>query len=239
MFDVFVQETMSKQEATALRSEMEAYGGINRIPSAWQKGLVFTNLGFEWDARTSSYRSTGTGELLTVGPHRVNKKMKVYAQITRGRRGDVINIYIEGSRYNWYYFNYSDHVLQVISSDQGFNEALEKIKAGKRRKGKFQYALSTMRKKNIFVTEFEDYGGADDEEDVQETEAATGLDDAAGEGYDGYDGYEDWTDEGEDTEEGEEESAGEDGVEEDDTLEEDVYSDEDDDYWDEDDTEEE
>ncbi|MDE6106883.1 MAG: hypothetical protein K2F84_07285, partial [Bacteroidales bacterium] len=239
MFDVFVQETMSKQEATALRSEVEAYGGINRIPAAWQKGLVFTNLGFEWDARTSSYRSTGTGELLTVGPHRVNKKMKVYAQITRGRRGDVINIYIEGSRYNWYYFNYSDHVLQVLSSDQGFNEALEKIKAGKRRKGKFQYALSTMRKKNIFVTEFEDYGGADDEEDVQETEAATGLDDAAGEGYDGYDGYEDWTDEGEDTEEGEEEPAGEDGVEEDDTLEEDVYSDEDDDYWDEDDTEEE
>ncbi|MDE7091136.1 MAG: hypothetical protein K2O53_05365, partial [Bacteroidales bacterium] len=35
MFDVFVQETMSKQEATALRNEVEAYGGINRLPAAW------------------------------------------------------------------------------------------------------------------------------------------------------------------------------------------------------------
>lgn len=238
MFDVFVQETMSKQEATALRNEVEAYGGINRIPAAWQKGLVFTNLGFEWDARTSSYRSTGTGELLTVGPNRINKKMKVYAQITRGRRGDVINIYIEGSRYNWYYFNYSDHTLQVLSSDQGFNEALEKIKAGKRRKGKFQYTLSTMRKKNIFVTEFEDYGGAYEEEAVPETEAETGLDDAAGADYDGYEGYEDWTDDGEE-EEGTEEPGGEEGEDEYESSEENVYSDEDDDYyWEDDDVEE-
>lgn len=240
MFDVFVQETMSKQEATALRNEVQAYGGISRIPAAWQKGLVFSNLGFEWDPRTSSYRSTGTGELLTVGPHRINKKMKIYAQITRGRRGDVLNIYIEGSRYNWYYFNYADHVLQVISSDQGFNEAIDKLKPGKRRKGKFQYTLSTMRKKNIFVTEFEDYGGAY-EEDVPETEAETGLDDAAGEDYDGYGGYEDWTDDGEE-EEGADEPAGEEGEEGEDeyeSSEENVYSDEDDYYWDEDDTEEE
>ncbi|MDE5743697.1 MAG: hypothetical protein K2H62_05015, partial [Bacteroidales bacterium] len=223
--------------ATALRNEVEAYGGINRIPAAWQKGLVFSNIGFEWDPRTSSYRSTGTGELLTVGPNRINKKMKVYAQITRGRRGDVINIYIEGSRYNWYYFNYSDHILQVLSSDQAFNEAIDKVKPGKRRKGKFQYTLSTMRKKNIFVTEFEDYDGADEaEEEVAET--ATGLDDAAGADYDGYDGYEDWTDdEGEDTEA--EEPAGDDGAEEEASTEEDVYSDEDDDYWDEDEAEEE
>lgn len=239
MFDVFVQETMSKQEATALRSEVQAYGGISRIPAAWQKGLVFSNLGFEWDARTSSYRSTGTGELLTVGPNRINKKMKIYAQITRGRRGDVVNIYIEGSRYNWYYFNYADHVLQVISSDQSFNEAIDKLKPGKRRKGKFQYTLSTMRKKNIFVTEFEDYGGAY-EEDVPETEAETGLDDDAGEDYDGYGGYEDWTDEGEEEEEeGTEEPAGEEGEDEYESSEENVYSDEDDYYWDDDDTEEE
>ena len=231
MFDVFIQETMSKQEAQAMRNELQAYGGINRIPSAWQKGLVFTNLGFEWDPRTSSYRSTGTGELLTVGPHRIDKKMKVYAQISRGRRGDVINIYIEGSRYNWYYFNYADHILQVLSSDKDFNDAIEKIKPGKRRKGKFQYTLSTMRKKNIFVAEFEDYGGGYDEPDVAADETETGLDEAAGGDYDGYSGYEDWTDEGDDTEEteeGAEVSAGEDAAE---SSEEDVDPDEDEGYW--------
>lgn len=194
MFDVFLQESLSPQEAKAVRNELQTYGSLTHIPSEWQKGLVFSNLGFEWDPMSSSYRSTGSGELLLVGSHWINKKMKVYAQISRGRRGDVLNIYIEGSRYNWYYFNYADRKMQVLSSDQGFNEAVDKLKASKRRKGRFEFMLSTMRKKNIFVAEFEDAGGAYDEvEETEETQAEGALDETAGESYEGYDGYEDWS----------------------------------------------
>ncbi len=194
MFDVFLQETMSPQAAEAVRNEVQTYGSLTHIPSEWQKGLVFSNLGFEWDPMSSSYRSTGSGELLQVGPHWVNKKMKVYAQISRGRRGDVLNIYIEGSRYNWYYFNYADRKMQVLSSDQAFNEAVDKLKASKRRKGRFEFMLSTMRKKNIFVAEFEDAGGAYEEAEAsEETQVEGALDETAGESYDGYDGYEDWS----------------------------------------------
>lgn len=250
MFDVFLQETMTPQEAEAVRNEVQTYGSVNRIPSEWQKGLVFSNLGFEWDPMSSSYRSTGSGELLLVGSHWVNKKMKVYARISRGRRGDVLDIYIEGSRYNWYYFNYADRKMQVLSSDQGFNEAVDKLKASKRRKGRFEFMLSTMRKKNIFVAEFEDAGLYDEPETP--TSAEGGLDETAGETYDGYDGYEDWTDEGDWEEaEGAEEAATTDGTAEEDgtgaeapeeetdevSAEDDGYSDEeypDDEYWEED-----
>ncbi|MDE7150508.1 MAG: hypothetical protein K2O01_08975, partial [Bacteroidales bacterium] len=169
--------------------------------------LVFSNLCFEWDPTRAAYRSTGAGELLLVGPHWVNKKMKVYAQISRGRRGDVLNIYIEGSRYNWYYFNYADRKMQVLSSDQGFNEAIDKLKASKRRKGRFEFMLSTMRKKNIFVAEFEDAGGAfdaaDEPEETTEERLDTGVG-ASGETYEGVDwpDEDDW-EEAEGTEDGE------------------------------------
>lgn len=184
MFDVFMQETLSKPAAEELRKELQSYGSVNHIPAAWQKGLVFSSLSFEWEPSVSAYRSTGTGELLMVGPHWVNKKMKVYAQINRGRRGDVMHLYLEASRYNWYYFNYADNTLQVISSDQGFNEMIDKLKASKRRKGRYEFMLSTMRKKDIFVASFEAYGAEAEEEEWTE------------DGPEGEDG--EWPEEGED-----------------------------------------
>lgn len=212
MFDVFLEESMTSQERLPVKKDLQAYGSLPRIPSAWQKGLLFSNLGFEWDANASAYRSTGSGEVLMVGPHWINKKMKVYVQINRGRRGDILNMYIEGSRYNWYYFNIADNKMQMLSSDPTFNEMIEKLKASKRRKKRFEFMLSTMRKKNIFVAEFEGAIEAEDEPAPAPTQPQ--LQENATQTQEGYNGYEDWSEVDDGGDEGVEEGAEESTVEE-------------------------
>lgn len=64
-------------------------------------------------------------------------------------------MYFESTRLAWFYFSYDSRYMQVYSSDDKFNTMLYGIKASKKKKGNFEFYLSTLRKKNSFVESFE------------------------------------------------------------------------------------
>ena len=69
----------------------------------------------------------------------------------------MLNLYLEIDRRHWYFFSYSNNVLQSISSQTDFNKILRDIKAEKRKdeveKGEtaYRYIISTTQKKNRFL----------------------------------------------------------------------------------------
>ena len=87
----------------------------------------------------------------------INKYVDGWVQIEKGRTGSSISIYIEPSEDTWYFFNFKNGIMQVISSDNTFNERIEMIKAEKRILNPdsdldyYEYVISTRRKSVEFV----------------------------------------------------------------------------------------
>ena len=83
-------------------------------------------------------------------------------EIIKKRSGDIINIYIEIDKNNWYFFTYTRGMMQAISSDTDFNTAIQETKPDKRKskpeKGQepYQFMYSTERKKVDFLRKFDD-----------------------------------------------------------------------------------
>ncbi len=144
-------------EAFKLTNEMNLYGSYRKIPSGLNHTLVFTDIKFQWNARTKSYISYGPIGIGNIGKTPLNKYMNGYVELVKRRTGDIINIYLEISPKVWYYFNYSNSLLQAISSNNDFNNILIGTKEDKRTiKGKenepsYQYIISTPEKRIQFM----------------------------------------------------------------------------------------
>ena len=83
--------------------------------------------------------------------------MKGYIELLRRKNNDAFSIYLEADAASWWYFNYNRGILQAISSDVKFNDAIQNLKPEKRvastkdDKPAYEYMLSTDRKKAEFV----------------------------------------------------------------------------------------
>jgi len=87
----------------------------------------------------------------------VNKYFDGYIEVITRRSGDVINIYLEADRKNWYYFRYSSKLMEAISSFDDFNKILSEVKTEKRKDEEdkleegYRFQLSTAQRKNTFL----------------------------------------------------------------------------------------
>ena len=90
----------------------------------------------------------------------ISRMLKGSLEIQRKKGGDNFNLYLESDNANWWYFNYSRGIMQVISSDSQFNDAIQKMKPDKRvadtkgDKVPYEFMLSTDRKKAEFLKKF-------------------------------------------------------------------------------------
>ncbi|MEG1951354.1 MAG: hypothetical protein RRX93_01980 [Bacteroidales bacterium] len=168
LFKSYVYKKNSEKESQRIECDINTYGSYTKIPDALRHSLLFSNLFLEWKEEEQAYVSKGQAELVSVDESPIGKQMKVYLKITRTRRGDQVDIYIEASRFSWFYISYSDHFLQIISSDMAFNNMLSQVKIGKRKRAKYEFSLSTLRKRNNFVYSMEQGSNFEDEAESQE-----------------------------------------------------------------------
>jgi hypothetical protein len=92
-----------------------------------------------------------------VGKDQINKYVKGNLQIIKKRSGDVFTLYLELDDAEWYFFTYSNNLMQAYSSIKTFNDFITMEKPKNRRldaeKGvpAYSYYLSTERKKADFL----------------------------------------------------------------------------------------
>ncbi|MEG1572960.1 MAG: hypothetical protein RR328_05345, partial [Bacteroidales bacterium] len=154
----YLSEVLSPKEMQKCKQELETYGSLTQIPEKLQKSICFSNVLLTWDAMRNAYISSGKINLASIGKTSINKQIKAYIQLTKNRKGDVVDLYLEASRYEWYYLNYTNGLLQIMSSKIEFNDAIDLMKPSKRKKGNLEYTLSTQRKKNDFVSRMQNLG---------------------------------------------------------------------------------
>lgn len=142
-----------------VQDEINLTGVMDKIPPCLQQTLVFSDLRLDWNPQRKAYVYSGEAELLSVAGNAVNKKLKAYVVLRKNRKGDIVDIYLEGASYSWIYFSYTNHYMQIISSDEAFNDKVTQLKPKARRKDRFEFFLSTLSKRNIFVRSFQEMDG--------------------------------------------------------------------------------
>jgi hypothetical protein len=161
-FEKGLREILGKKDADKLIAEASLYGEFKKLPESLRKTLVFNDLKLKWDAAGKSYKSFGKIGISNIGNKQINKYVNGKVELIKKRSGDVLTIYLEIDKNNWYFFTYTRGMMQAISSDVDFNTAIQETKPDKRKlkvkKGQDSYVFmySTERKKRDFLRKFDD-----------------------------------------------------------------------------------
>ena len=168
-FDLYINNELSKNQATKTNNEINSSGRIIKLPKELESSLTIFDLDFYWDNQTQSFLSSGMATLAMVGNEQVFRRSKVYVQIQKRRSEDVVALLIEYKNQGFYYFSYKNGELSTYSTDKKFNEIIEltpasetKVKGGKDEED-FYYGLSSKSKPLLFLRNFESEEGFDED----------------------------------------------------------------------------
>lgn len=148
---------LGEEEAKRFTFELNSFGSSRNIPDALNKSLVIADVKLSYHPETRSFISEGKIGIGMVGGQSVNKYFDGNLEIVRKRSGDIIQLYIEIDRRNWYFFNHTGNLMQTISSQTDYNRLISDEEAGDRTskadKGEaaYRYIISTTQKKNRFL----------------------------------------------------------------------------------------
>ena len=154
---------LGKENALTYMEGIRTYGSVEKLPRELRTmNLVLTDVEWAWNDYTSSYITTGDIGIGNIGPFQVNKKVQGKMELVRKRRQDELYIYLELDRRNWYYFALRRNIMQCLSSDEAFNDAIRNLDLKKRQvrldNGQyFQYTISTRRRVDQWLSRFEEF----------------------------------------------------------------------------------
>ncbi len=143
--------------ARNLISEINLYGAYKKIPSELIHTLFLTDVKLKWNPETRSYISYGPIGIGNIQKTQINKYVNGTIEMVSRQTGDIITIYLELDKKQWYFFSYNNDLLQAISSNMTFNNIIINTKENKRilrvnkHKTKYEYIISTWRKKAYFL----------------------------------------------------------------------------------------
>jgi hypothetical protein len=147
-----------EEQANSLLTELSLYGSLRKLPPELQHTIVLSDVNMIWNKRTKSYISRGQIGVASILDRSVNKYTGGVIELAKRRNGDELNIYLETAEKEWFYFNYSNHIMQSISSDELYNSTLSELKETKRiqnlenSKNTYQYIISTRQKMIEFIS---------------------------------------------------------------------------------------
>lgn len=160
-FPVFLRKVLGSSKSTKLVTEISLYGQMVKVPKALEHTLIFSDLNMKWDGISNSFISQGPIGIGYIAGMPVNKYVNGYVQIKKGRSGSSINIYLELTKNQWYFYTYQHGIMQVLSSDNEFNNYISLLKPAKRVLNPesdtdyYEFVISTRRKVVDFLREME------------------------------------------------------------------------------------
>jgi len=154
-----INEWLGVRKAEAYRRDA-ALGRVTSLPEELNKTLVLTHLRFLWNQSNRSWRSTGKIGVGNLFGYQVNRMVDGMVEITKRPGGDFMDIYLKMDDSNWVYFGYTRELMQVISSDQAFNDRLatkipDKLRKTKEKRPGFTYMIASRDKYNQFVRQYQ------------------------------------------------------------------------------------
>ena len=168
-----MNEWVGEETAQKLQDELNLFGTIKELPPELNHTILLNELHLVWDDQTNSYHSVGKIGIASINGIQINKKVDGFFELRVKRSGDLMDLYLQLDRRNYYYFGYTRGVMQTLSSNPTYVETImnlktkdRKIKTG-RSETPYTFLISTDRKKNNFYARWQSIingGEAQDDE---------------------------------------------------------------------------
>jgi len=161
-YEQSIVELIGLEKSDKLISELNLNGQLKKIPDELQQALYFADATFTWNETDQSFQSNGPLGIAHIGKRQIFRYVKGKIEIERRRSFDVIRVYLELNPANWYFFEYKNEIMTVVSSDKEFVNILTEVKEDKRKlkeNGKnYSYIISnTPKKKSDFISRFREF----------------------------------------------------------------------------------
>jgi len=178
-FEKNITELTSKSDLYDLNYQITLYANEAKLPEDLQHTFLLGNVKLKWFTETGSYLNYGKIGIATINNKPISKYVDGYFQLLKRRSGDLMKFYIKLPNNNYYYFSYSRGVMQTLSNNPDFNEAIKALK-NKARKLKtprgetpYRYIIATDQNLAQFLRDmrlFEEAQAAKEEELKQQKE---------------------------------------------------------------------
>lgn len=117
--------------------------------------MVLSNVNLNWSAVHGSYYSQGPIGVSNFGRNNINAQMEGVLEIRRNIDGDEFSLFLQASPDIWYFFDFRQNELGVVSSQLDFNDQL--MAKSKNSKSKMSLVSLGMEEKDMFVNRFDDF----------------------------------------------------------------------------------
>lgn len=160
------EETYNKFE-----EELKLFGTVKELPKALKHTILLNEIKLVWSDVTDSYHSLGQIGIASINGIQINKKVDGFFELRIKRSGDIMDLYLQMDRRNYYYFGYTRGVMQTLSSNRLYVETIMNMKTKDRKvktsRGQtpYNFLISTDRKKNNFYRRWQDLINQDEEDD--------------------------------------------------------------------------
>jgi len=124
-------EILGVEKADKFISEM-SLGSFKHYPSELVHTFFLTGLQFKWNKSTKSYVAEGQIGICNINKTQINKSVYGIVEIVKKKSGDVINIYLQPDKFEWYFFSYSNKIMSGISSNNEFAKYITDTKPDNR-----------------------------------------------------------------------------------------------------------
>ncbi len=156
-----LREVVGVEKADEIITQLSLNGKLKRLPDELNKRIVFSDVKFKWNEESNTFKSFGKLGITNINKEEVNKYVNGGIMITKKRSGDIVDIYIEIDKDNWYYFTYRRGLMKAVSSNADFNTQIQEMKKDKRKyshqKGEqpFTFMYGSANERRAFKRDFE------------------------------------------------------------------------------------
>ncbi len=170
VYSLGLSSFVGKEAAGRMLSEINLFGSLKKSPEELIKSFVLADVVLSYNKPTRSFVSRGQIGVAMILGEPVNKYFDGYIELIRRRSGDVINVYIETDRKNWYYFRYGSKMMEAISSSADFNKFITEVKTEKRKDKEdsleegYRFQASNVQRKNNFLRSMKSLNNNEGEE---------------------------------------------------------------------------
>ena len=123
---------VGKKESEMLLVDLEMTDEYSKFPEKMKKSIVFAKTRLEWNRKNKAYIAKGPIAISNVLDKQVNATVDGYIIIEKGRKSDILTIYLQTELYDEYYFQYKDGVMKAWSTNPQFTIAINEVKESKR-----------------------------------------------------------------------------------------------------------
>ncbi|MEE4196023.1 MAG: hypothetical protein V2I54_00135 [Bacteroidales bacterium] len=132
-FEKYLTEIVGPGDYNEFNNQLTLYANEAKLPQSTQHTLLLGNLRVKWYTELGSYLNEGKIGIATINNKPVNKYVDGYFQLLKRRSGDIMKFYFKLPNNHYYYFSYTRGVMQTLSNNEKFLNAIQEIKRRKRK----------------------------------------------------------------------------------------------------------